>query len=71
MIFTPIVQGFSWEISTRELFCYGVSESKGDHSVTAVLERKSFAKPPFCLQFLEWKGSGLLSGGTERNLHSR
>ena len=45
----------------------GVSERKGDHSVTAGLERKSFAKEPFRSQFLERKGNGRLYGGTERN----
>ena len=48
-------------------FDIGVSERKGDHSVTAVLERKSFARRPFCSQFLERKGNGCLYGGMERN----
>ena len=37
-----------------------VSERKGDRSVIAVLERKSFAKRSFRSQFLEWKGNGYL-----------
>ena len=31
----------------------GVSERKGDRSVTAVLERKSFAKRPFRSHFVQ------------------
>ena len=49
-------------------FVTGVSERKGDRSVTAVVEQKSFAKWLFRLQFLERKGNGCLYGGTERNL---
>ena len=48
-------------------FFIGASEQKGDRSVTAVLERKSFAKRSFRSQFLERKGNGYLYGGTERN----
>ena len=39
-------------------FVIGVSERKGDRSITAVLERKSFAKRPSRSQFLERKGNG-------------
>ena len=48
-------------------FVIGVSERRGGRSIKAVLERKSFAKRPFCSQFLERKGNGRLYGGTEWN----
>ena len=48
-------------------FVIGVSERKGGRSIKAVLERKSFAKRPFCSQFLERKGNGRLYSMGERN----
>ena len=48
-------------------FFIGVSERKGDRSVTAVFERKSFTIRSFRSQFLERKGNGYLYGGTKRN----
>ena len=45
----------------------GVSEQKGDRSVTAVLERKSFDKRPFRSKSLERRGNGLLYGAAEMN----
>lgn len=45
----------------------GVSEQKGDRSVTAVLKQRSFAKRPLRSQFLEWKGNGCLYGAMQWN----